>query len=288
MCHGYKADLVGRPAARLAGIPVVAVSRGWTGKTFKVRWYDRIDRLFLHRMDCVVCVSEGQAAKVRAAGVPDAKIRVIRNAARPEAFRDPDSAMRERILAGLPQPGRRLILAAGRLSSDKGFHILIDAIPTVLARAPEARWIICGEGAERAALEQQVRTAGLTGVVVFVGFRTDLDDWMPNADLFVLPSFTEGLPNVLLEAHACGVPVVATAVGGTPELVRDGETGYLVPPGEAPALADRIIRLLVDDGVRRQMGANARARVREQFTFAVQARQYLELFEELLTAACAA
>jgi glycosyltransferase involved in cell wall biosynthesis len=288
LCHGYKADLVGRPAARLAGVPVVAVSRGWTGETLKVRWYDRIDRLFLRQMDRIVCVSEGQAAKVRAAGVPESKIRVVRNAARPDAFRAPDPTMRARISALSSQPARLIVLTAGRLSPDKGLNVLIDAIPAALARVPDARWIICGDGPQRAELEQQVRTAGLTGVVAFAGFRDDLDYWMPNADLFVLPSFTEGLPNVLLEAHAAGVPVVATAVGGTPELVVHGETGLLVHAGDDAALAESMATLLSDDDRRRSMGDAARTRVREHFTFDVQAREYLNLFEELSARRCAA
>jgi glycosyltransferase involved in cell wall biosynthesis len=288
LCHGYKADLVGRPAARIAGIPVVAVSRGWTGENFKVRWYDRIDRLFLHRMDRVVCVSERQAEKVRAAGVHDFKVRVIRNAARPDAFRDSDPAMRRHMESLFPRSGSRIVLMAGRLSPDKGFHVLIDAIPAVLAKAPDARFIICGDGVQRHELERQVVSLGLKDVVVFAGFRNDLDSWMPNADLFVLPSFTEGLPNVLLEAHASGVPVVATAVGGSPELVVDGETGWLVPPGVRPALAAGMIRLLCDDSRRRQMGLAAQARVREHFTFEVQARGYLELFDDLMDPVCVA
>jgi glycosyltransferase involved in cell wall biosynthesis len=131
-------------------------------------------------------------------------------------------------------------------------------------------------------------TAGLAGVVVFAGFRDDLDHWMPNADLFVLPSFTEGLPNVLLEAHAAGVPVVATAVGGTPELVVHGETGLLVHAGDDAALADNMANLLSDDDRRRAMGDAARVRVREQFTFEVQALGYLDLFKELFALRCAA
>jgi glycosyltransferase involved in cell wall biosynthesis len=288
LCHGYKANLVGRPAARLAGVPIVAVSRGWTGESFKVRWYDRIDRFFLHRVDVVVCVSEGQATKVRATGVETHRIRVIRNAARADAFRNPDLAIRRRLEALLPQPGGLIILAAGRLSPDKGFHILIDAVPTVLAQVPEARFLICGNGPQRAELERQVRAAGLAGVVIFAGFREDLDLWTPNADLFVLPSFNEGLPNVLLEAHASGVPVVATAVGGTPELVAPGETGRLVPPGDRAALAAGIVSMLADDEGRRQMGHAARIRVRDHFTFAVQAQAYLELFDDLVGANCVA
>jgi glycosyltransferase involved in cell wall biosynthesis len=280
-CHGYKANLVGRPAARKAGVPAVAVARGWTGQDFRVRCYDRLDRLLLPRFDRVVAVSEGMARAVRATGVPAHMVRVIRNAARPDAFRDPDPVHRRAMESFFPRPGERIVLAAHRLTPDKGTHILIEAAGQVVRDDPEARFLVCGDGFCRLDLERQVRDAGLQDVFVFAGFRKDLDAWMPNADLFVLPSFNEGLPNVVLEACACGVPAVATAVFGTPEVLHDGVNGYLVPAGDAPALTDRLGRLLADPDLRRRMGAAGRELVRGQFTFAVQARGYVELLAEM-------
>jgi glycosyltransferase involved in cell wall biosynthesis len=288
LCHGYKANLVGHSAARRVGIPVVAVSRGWTGESAKVRIYERIDRALLSRMDRVICVSEAQAVKVRTTGVPAAKVRVIRNSARADAFREPHPDVRRLMESFFPRPGLYLILSAGRLSPDKGFSNLIEAIASLQERAADVRLLVCGDGVDRDELELQVRRAGLSDTIVFAGFRDDLDSWMPNADLFVLPSLTEGLPNVLLEAHAGGVPVVATAVGGTPELVVDGETGFLVRPGDANDLATRMIQLLEDDELRRRLGRAARGRVREHFTFEVQAQQYLDFFDQLSSIPCAA
>jgi glycosyltransferase involved in cell wall biosynthesis len=281
LCHGYKANLVGRAAARKAGVPAVAVARGWTGQDFRVRCYDRLDRLLLHRFERVVAVSEGMAQAVRAAGVPAARVRVIRNAARPDAFRDPDPAHRRAMESLFPRPGDRLILSAHRLTPDKGTHVLVEAARRVVREDPAARFLVCGDGASRPELERQVRDARLAEVFVFAGFRTDLDAWMPNADLFVLPSFYEGLPNVVMEASACGVPAVATAVFGTPEVLHDGVTGYLVPAGDPAALAERILRLLADPGLRRRMGDAGGALVRRQFTFEAQARSYVDLFAEL-------
>jgi glycosyltransferase involved in cell wall biosynthesis len=281
LCHGYKANLIGRPAARRASVPAVAVARGWTGQDFRVRCYDKVDRLLLSRMDCVVAVSEGMAEAVRAAGVSAKKVRVIRNAARPDAFREPDAVHRRAMEAMFPNPGERIILSAHRLTPDKGTHILIDAARTVTRADPGARFLICGDGASRSDLERQVMAAGLSDVVVFAGFRADLDAWMPNADLFVLPSFNEGLPNVVLEASASGVPSVATAVFGTPEVLHEGVNGYLVQAGNSAALAVRIVDLLGDAALRRRMGGAGRSLVREHFTFAAQARQYVELCEEI-------
>src|SRR5207302_6843198 len=124
--------------------------------------------------------------------------------------------------------------------------------------------------------------AGLTRRFVLAGFRDDLDGYLPFLDLLVLPSFTEGLPNVVLEASAAGVPVVATAVGGTPEVIEDGVSGHLVPAGDPAALARRILDCIADEKERRRMGQLGRQRIEEHFTFAAQARQYQTLFERLI------
>ena len=130
-------------------------------------------------------------------------------------------------------------------------------------------------------METKAKRLGLSGRFVFGGFRTDLARVLPNLDLFVLPSFTEGLPVVVLEAFAAGVAVVATAVGGTPEVITDGESGRLVPPGDPAALAREISRLVQDHEMRNGFVSRGRAVVRERFSFATQAIAYQELFTAL-------
>src|SRR5439155_22469128 len=183
LCHTYKANLVGRPVCRTVGVRVVAVSRAWTGEDFKVRLYDRLDRFLLKRFDRVVAVSEGQAAQVRAAGVPERKLRVIRNSARPDAFARPDPAGRAVLAALAPTAGERIVVSAGRLSPDKGFDVLIRAAADVCAADAGARFIIFGDGVLRDELPRQVRTAGLADQVAYAGFRTDLDRLIPHADV---------------------------------------------------------------------------------------------------------
>ncbi len=281
LCNGYKASLLGRIAARREGVPVVAVSRGWTAESWKVRLYEALDRINLRWMDRVVCVSEGQAAKVRRAGVPDQRIVVIRNAVCADRFDSPDSAYRGRLLALFPEPPCRVIGAAGRLSPEKGFAVLVEAARRVLREDPAAGVVLFGDGPERDALARQIEAAGLAGRFVLAGFRGDLDRYIPWLDLMVLPSYTEGLPNVVLEACAAGVPVVATAVGGTPEVIEDGANGYLAPPGDAATLAACLLAALDSEDARRDMGECGRRRVREEFTFEAQAAQYLRLFAAL-------
>jgi glycosyltransferase involved in cell wall biosynthesis len=281
LCHGYKANLVGRMAARRTGTPVLAVSRGWTGENLKVRLYETIDRLHLRYMDHVICVSEAQARKVRAVGFPPKRTTIIRNSARANSFRDPDPAGRKLLESFFATPGQRLVVAAGRLSPDKGFQVLIEAVRRVAPADPAARFLVFGRGAWHDELQWRIKAAGLGEVFVLGGFRDDLDRLLPSADLFVLPSFTEGLPNVVLEASAAGVPVVATAVGGTPEVLADGITGYLVPAGDADVLAKRVGELLGNEPLRQRMGQAGRQRVCTLFTFEAQAVAYRRLFAEL-------
>ncbi len=283
LCHGYKAALLGRPAARRAGVPAVAVSRGWTWENWKVRAYTALDRAHLRLMDHVVAVSDGQAAKVRRAGVPSARLSVVRNSARLDAFAGPTDPTARAKLVGL-FPGRaveRVVLAAGRFSPEKGFDVLVDAAAVALAADPGAGLVVFGDGDLRPALEARIRRLGLTGRVVLPGFTADLDQLIPAADVAALPSRSEGLPNVLLEAGAAGMPAAATAVGGVPEVVIHGQTGLLVPPEDPAALGAAVARLLADAPLRRALGAAARERMHAHFTFAAQARAYEALFDRL-------
>jgi glycosyltransferase involved in cell wall biosynthesis len=287
-CHGYKADLLGRPAARRVRIPAVAVSRGWTGETAKVRAYDALDRLHLRWMDRVVCVSEGQAAKVRRAGVPTGRLVVIPNAIDAGRFDRPDPAARGELLGLFPGPVARVIGAAGRLSPEKGFEVLVEAAAIVARSDPSAGFALFGEGILRDELARRVAAAGLEGRFLLAGFRADLDRLLPHLDVLVQSSFTEGMPNVILEACAAGVPVVATTVGGTPEVIEDGWSGHLVPPGDPAALAGRILDVLGDGPGGRALGARGRDRILLHFTFEAQAASYSHLFAELVGARRAA
>jgi glycosyltransferase involved in cell wall biosynthesis len=280
-CHGYKANLLGRMAARRVKIPAVAVARGWTGESFKVRLYERLDRFHLRWMDHVVCVSEAQAAKVRRAGVRPERISVIHNAIDAARFQEPDERYRAKLLRYFRQPRTHIIGAAGRLSPEKGFDVLIEAAKLVLSEHPSAGFVVFGDGAERACLQQQINAAGIGSSFILAGFRADLDRFLPHFDLMVLPSHTEGLPNAVLEAFGAGVPVVATAVGGTPEVIEDGESGFLVPAGDAEKMAERISVSLDNAAELPEMGRKGRMCVQEKFGFAMQAHLYRELFDRL-------
>ncbi len=276
-CHGYKANLVGLVAARRLGIPAVAVSRGWTAQTPRVRLYEALDRRVLRWMDRVVCVSAGQAEKVRRAGVRPERISVIHNAINPQRFDRPEAKYRSRLEEMFARRPRLIVGAAGRLSPEKGFDVLIEAAVRVARRDSSVGFVLFGDGHLRRELERQIEGLDMAGRFVLAGFEPDLDVYMPHFDIFAVPSYTEGLSNVILEASAARVPVVATRVGGNPEAVADGRSGLLVPPGDPGALAEAIGRLLAQPDLPRRMGRAGREYVATHFSFAAQAREYRRL-----------
>jgi glycosyltransferase involved in cell wall biosynthesis len=286
-CSGYKPDLIGWRAARRAGIPVVAIAHGWTGATWKVRLNEAVDRLILRWFDGIVCVSAAQADRVVRAGTPSSRVVIIRNAIDTRAFDDPDPEARQRARDFFPSPPALVVGAAGRLSPEKGFDVLIDAAAQVVAERPDVGFLLCGDGPLREALTRRAAERGLGARFVFAGFRTDVERLLPGWDLAALSSHTEGLPVAVLEALAAGVPVVATAVGGTPEVVEDGVNGYLVPPANPDALARRLLDGLADEPRRRAMGAHGWRRARDQFSIRAQGSAYLRLFEALTLRPCA-
>jgi L-malate glycosyltransferase len=148
----------------------------------------------------------------------------------------------------------------------KGQRHLVDSALLVLADVPDARFVIAGEGELRPSLERQIKEHHLEKHVLLTGFRPDVLSLHKAFDIFVMSSITEGLGTSLLDAMAAGKPVVATAVGGIPEVVVDGETGFLVPPRDHDAMAGAIVRLLTDEPLRRRMGEAGRARVRARFS----------------------
>jgi len=282
ICHGYKADILGWRAARRARVKVIAVSHGWTAATWKVRVNETFDRFALRRLDRVVCVSAGQGEKVLRAGVSPGKILIIRNAIDPAPTPLNAEALAE-LRQRFVEPKRWLIGGAGRFSPEKGYEQMVAAAALVRKTHPQAGFILFGQGPLQPDLERAIAENGLEGHFLLGGFRTDLASLWPGFDVAVLPSYTEGLPVMALEALVAGVPVVATAVGGTPEVIRDGVDGFLVPPREPAALADRVGRLLDDDDARRALGLAGQQRVLTDFTFAAQAEAFNLLFEELLS-----
>ena len=285
LLHGYKARMVGYWAAKRNRIPCIGVSRGWTMENWKIAVYTKLDKWMHRRMDHVVCVSQGQAEKVIRSGTPKERITVIRNAIRTDRFLELSSADHRQKLEQFFLVAPKFILGgAGRLSPEKGFDLLITAVSQLREEGIPVGLVIFGEGFLREPLQKQVDALGVSDSVCLAGFTDELDQFMPHFEIFVQSSHTEGLPNVLLEAMAARTAVIATEVGGTNEVVVEGETGLMVPPNQEDRLTDAIRTALRSDSLRRSMGENGRKRVEKNFTFKAQAESYWELFQKLKSA----
>jgi glycosyltransferase involved in cell wall biosynthesis len=191
-----------------------------------------------------------------------------------------EPGIRERLRGelGVP-PEAGLVLAVGRLNAEKGQSLLLQAAPAVLSRCPGTVFALAGDGPLRGALEQQAAQLGIAGQVRFLGVRQDVPALLAAADLFVLPSRSEGMPNALLEAMAAGLPVVSFEVGGVGEVLVHGVTGLLVPPEDADGLARAMLALLENEQERRRLGAAARERIRANHNMENMCLQYRLLFE---------
>ena len=277
--HGYKSNIIGRLASWRSRIPFVAISRGWTAENARIRFYERLDKRFLHYADHVVAVSHGQREKILALGVKREKVSVIHNAINlAEIPAAGPRLLREQL--GLPVDAL-IVASAGRLSPEKNYGAMVQAAAEVITQNQQAYFVVFGEGFLRPELKQAIAAAGLTGRFLLPGFRTDLQAVLHEIDIFMLPSFTEGLPNVVLEAFAVDKPVVATRVGGTPEVVQDGVSGFLTAPDQPDLMAQHLLQLLNNPALRQTMGNAGHNHVREHFSFESQTEEYMKLYESL-------
>lgn len=281
--HGYSADLVGWWAARRARLPVAWFLRGWTGEDIRVRLYEALDRALLGCPDRLVCLSQTQAGQLPARIARD-RIRLVVNAVAPRPREHAAARLRLCQSFGFP-PDAALIGAAGRLSPEKGAPVLLDAAARLHLASPGARWLIAGDGPLRAALERQAAALGLADVVRFAGHRTDWPGLLPGLDVFVNPSWREQAPNVVLEAMAAGVAVVATRVGAVEEIAGQPACLSLVAAGDAAALASSTLALLEAPDQRTALAAAAAERVAAAYSPARQQEQLQALYQEWLPAA---
>jgi len=281
VAHSYKTNVVGRVACWLAGIPFMVVSRGWTGESRKIKLYEAVDKLFLFFANKIVAVSEGQKRKITGLGVRSGKVSVIHNCIQAETWSNEskDDSLREKL--GIPKDAI-LVTTAGRLSPEKDHSTLIRAAKAVMRERDDVYFAVFGEGFLRPELQQAIDDSGLNGRFLLPGFFKDMAKVMLATDIFSLPSLSEGLPNVVLEAFACSKPVIATEVGGTPELVEDGKNGFLIQVGEHETLAEKIQLLAGDATLRETMGANGRELVQSEFVFQKQALKYDDVYSKLI------
>ncbi len=272
--HGYKADLYAWAALRGSGVRLVSTCHTWYDNDFAVRVYGALDRWALRRYSRVVAVSAEVEQRLLSSGVSAARIRRIRNGIDLAPF---TAAANGR--GGRPEHALRVGLI-GRLAHEKGVDVFIDAAAIVAKAMPQVRFVVVGEGPDRAQLEHQICNCQLADRLHLLGHQDAMVPIYAGMDLLVSASRQEGLPIALLEGMASGLPVVATTVGEVPTAVVPGETGLLVPPNDAAALATAMLQMLETASQRLAFGSNARARMEQEFSAERMTVEYREVYAE--------
>jgi glycosyltransferase involved in cell wall biosynthesis len=282
--HELYSDLMGVPAAWLARIPVIVSSRRDLANWW---WYTPRRRRILRHVQSFSTFVLANSDAVREMLVnedrfPPKLIRVVRNGVDFEAFTGSlcKTDARRELFPECGRDDKLVVVVANMHSRAKGHFELIEAARMVCNALPTARFLLVGDGAERRALEDRSRELGLAANIRFLGHRSDVAQVLKCCDLSVLPSWGEGMPNVVLESMAAGLPVVATRVGGTTEAIEDGISGLLVPPQDVRALAGAMLRLLQDAALAASLARAGEERVRQHYSFERVVLQLTELYRE--------
>ena len=275
--HTGRATWLGGLAARWARLPAITTRR--MDRRVKRGWRTRL--IYGWLVARAVAISPAVAARLEAGGVPASLVRTIRSSVDPASLEPAAGRETTREALGVG-PDAVVLLCLARLHARKGIDVLLRA----LARLPaKPRLWIAGDGPERGSLEALARETGVDSCVRFLGMRSDAADLLAACDVFVVPSRSEGLGVVALEAMAAGRPVVASAVGGLAHAVVEGRTGLLVSPEDPVALADALERVLEDRALRESLGRAGPERVAEGFLAEQMVEAYESLYTEVLTPA---
>lgn len=286
--HRYKESVLGTIAAKLARVPHVIRTvhglsepmRGWARMKFRV--YETLDAATLRCFaDRIIAVSRRMADTQRDSGYRPMAITHIHNGIdlhKVRATRSREDVRRELGIGS----SALLVGTVGRLSPVKGHAYLLRAARLILQKEPGATFLLVGSGPLRDELLASAAHLRVDGQCLFVGPRTDVYGLIAAMDIFVLPSLGEGIPMALLEAMALGTPVVATAVGGVPEIIRHRTTGLLVPPGDEQALADACLELALNRNWARTLSARARRVVEEEFSHEKNGRALLDIYHRVV------
>lgn len=280
--HDFYAGFIGAAAARLAGTRVIACQRHLKLSDRRIHeWGTRI----IHRLaDRILVNSEAIRDHILSSSSSHAsKIVVIKNGI--SSFSEPAEtrSLHDKLCRELKvESDSKLIGMVARLQVIKGHKFFIEAASRVIEKEPKAQLVIVGDGPLKNEILDQASRLGIRERLHLLGDRTDVARLVASFDLVVLASLHEGLPNAVMEAMAAGVPVVATAVGGTKELIKAGETGYLVPPADPDALAERITFALENDGERMRIATSARHFINAEFGMRRMVESVEKLYDELL------
>ena len=279
--HDYKSNALGLLLRRFWPMKLVTTVHGWVLTSKRMAVYNAVDRMCLRHYDKVICVSEELLDECLRAGVRSRDCLLVDNAIDVDVYtrqQTPEEAKRDFGLS----PSTPVIGTVGRLSPEKGFDVLIQAVDKVLDAGIDVALLIAGDGPCRESLQQQIVQLGREANIKLLGFQSDPHRLYEAMDVFVSSSFSEGLPNVVLEAMALRVPVVATEIAGNKRLIEDGKNGLFVRPGNANDLATTIMRLLHNSALRSQLADTARQTIETDYSFSRRMEKIQTVYDDLL------
>lgn len=279
--HDYKSNALGLLLRHFWPMRLVTTLHGWVKHTRRTPLYYKIDEMCLPHFEAVISVSPDLHARSLACGVRPERCTLIENGIDVTQYTRRQRVAEAKRRLGLPS--ERIVLGAvGRLSPEKGFDILIRAVKGLLECGLDVALVIAGDGDEEPRLRGLIAQLGIADRVQMLGFCTDPRSVYEALDVFVLSSLREGLPNVLLEAMALELPVVATRIAGIPRVIDDGYNGLLIPANDADALTQSLARLAGDVGLRGRLGRAAHHTVEGRYSFALRMRKIADLYDKLL------
>jgi len=277
--HDYRTQLIGLLSTWGTKTRWIAFSRGWTSENLKIKLYHILDKIVIRFASHVVAVSGEQKRKLTRLLVPGRKITVAHNAIDPESFGDIEKVdLRSRF--DLPKDSI-ICLSGGRFSHEKGQTLLVAIAARALKANSSLYFIMFGEGPDLHKVKQMIGNLGIERNVICPGFEKNLLGCLKDADILMNPSFSEGLPNIVLEAMAFKVPVVATAVGGVPELITDEIDGYIVPAGNTRLFAEKLLSLSENSRTRDKFKKEGYQTVLKNFSFLGQTNKIFNVYRGL-------
>lgn len=280
--HDYKSDTIGLLLRRVHRMHLVSTVHGWGVYTPRAMVYNRIHRFVLRFFDRIVCVSDDMYTQCRRASIAARLCRVIRNGIEIGVYQP--AADRRSAKRALELPDTRTVIGfVGRLSNEKDIPTLLEAAATWKSQGGNPHVLLVGDGPDRTRIAECADRLGLNDHITWAGFQSDPLPYYQAMDIFALPSLREGLPNVLLEAMAVVVPVVASRVGGIPQAIDNEKTGLLVSPGDYRQMAGAFARLANDWRWASQLARAARSSVEQRYSFARRMERMAALYRELLS-----
>jgi glycosyltransferase involved in cell wall biosynthesis len=285
--HDYKSNLLGLLLRPFWPMRLVTTVHGWVQFTPKLKWYYAVDRRSLRHYERVICVSGDLRERCCEAGVDGSRCVVVHNAIDCDEFCRRQSVAEAKQRLGLPVD-RLLVGAVGRLSEEKGFDRLILAIDQLLSQGTDVQLCLLGEGGARQELESLVTRLGRQDRVRLLGYQSNTIGWYEAMDVFALSSLREGTPNVVLEAMAMEVPLVATRIAGVPKLIENGINGLLVEPDDVRGLTQALGEVLSDHALRERLAVAGRETVETRYSFALRMQKIRAIYDELLKRTSAA